>query len=196
MSAGGTVGGGTRSFGERLIGALKLDASVYEEVEHDTSAFGQAATVVALSSIAQGIGAYQQGGLSNSLFSLAMGFVGWFIATGLVWLIGVKIMNCTSDYAELLRTLGFASVPGVLGILGVLPLGALAGVLSLAILVLSVIAWVIAARQALDVSTGRAIVICVIAELVPAVLLVVLGALLVGLGVGVNPGSTPGAMGF
>ena len=41
---GGDSGPGdaARSFGARLVGAFKLDASVYEEVEHDTSAFGQA----------------------------------------------------------------------------------------------------------------------------------------------------------
>ena len=36
------------SFGARLIGAAKLDAATYEEVEHDKGATGQAAAVVIL----------------------------------------------------------------------------------------------------------------------------------------------------
>ena len=39
-----------RSFGERLLGAIKLDATVYEEVEHTPDAVGQAAGVVVLRS--------------------------------------------------------------------------------------------------------------------------------------------------
>ena len=40
------------SFAQRLIGAAKLDAHIYEEVEADTTAMGQAMGVVALSSVA------------------------------------------------------------------------------------------------------------------------------------------------
>ncbi len=37
-----------RSFTERMIGAATLDIATFEEVEHDESATGQAAAVVAL----------------------------------------------------------------------------------------------------------------------------------------------------
>ena len=45
-----------RSFGERLVGAIKLDATVYEEVEHTPDAMGQAAGVVALAVVARSLG--------------------------------------------------------------------------------------------------------------------------------------------
>ena len=45
------------SFSERVIGAAKLDVRIYEEVEADTGALGQAMSVVVLQSIAAGIGA-------------------------------------------------------------------------------------------------------------------------------------------
>lgn len=199
MSVGGTndTGSGTtRGFGERLVGAFKLDASVYEEVEHDASAFGQAAVVVALSSIAQGLGSFHDAGAGGGLASLIGSFLGWFFSAGLVWLIGVKIMRCTSDYGELIRTLGFASAPGMLGILGLLPLGPALPVLTFAIFVLSTIAAVIAVRQALDVGTGRAVVVCILANLVPIALALVFGLLLVGAGMVAQPAATPGAMGF
>lgn len=200
MSTGGISSAGmgaSRSFGERLFGALKLDATVYEEVEHDNSAFGQAALVVALASLAQGIGSYQQAGAVGSIANLVFNFVSWFISTGLVWLIGVKIMNHTSDYPELLRTLGFASAPGLLAVIGVVPVDSLNIVVGLAVLVLSLMAWVIAARQALDVSTGRAIVVCFIALLIPWAISLFLVALVVGAGLATQPpAALPGGMGF
>lgn len=195
-SLGSGDGGATRSFGERLFGALKLDATVYEEVEHDTSAMGQAAAVVLLASIAQGAGAFQEAGTSGALASVIGSFLGWAIGAGIVWVIGVKIMNCTSDYGELLRTLGFATAPGILAALGVLPLGDAAWILGLAIFVLSVIAAVIAVRQALDVSTGRAVVVCIIANLVPLALVLGIGLVLLGIGIGTGAPPAPGAMGF
>ncbi len=185
-----------RSFGERLVGALKLDASVYEEVEHDRSAFGQAALVVALAALAQAAGSYDAVGSGGALANLAGGFFGWFLGTGLVWLIGVAILNHTSDYGELLRTLGFAAAPGLLGVVGVLPLGPADALLGLAIFALSTIAAVIAIRQALDVGTGRAIVVCLLANLVPLALAFALGLVLVG-GEGIGqPPPFPGAIGF
>ena len=53
--------------------------------------------------------------------------------------------------------------PQLLFVLGGLPIGPVRDVLALAVVVLTVVAWVIAARQALDVSTGRSVAICVIA---------------------------------
>ena len=44
------------SFQDRIIRAAKLDVNLYEEVEADTGAMGQAMGVVVLSSIAAGIG--------------------------------------------------------------------------------------------------------------------------------------------
>ena len=51
-----------RSFLERILGALRLDADTYEEIEHDESALGQAVGVVALAAIAAAIGSAGSGG--------------------------------------------------------------------------------------------------------------------------------------
>lgn len=168
MSMGPDFSGGDvpqRSFSERLVGAIRLDATVYEEVEHTPEAMGQAATVVALAVVAQVFGTQDDTGLAGGalvLVGLLAGFMSWFVGTGIIWLVGVRLMNHTSDYAELLRTLGFASAPHVLYVFGALPLGMGAPLLTLAVSVLGLCAWVIAARQALDVTTGRAVVICLL----------------------------------
>ena len=51
----------------------------------------------------------------------------------------------------------------------------------LAVFALSLVAWVLAVRHALDVDTGRAVLVCVLA----AVAQIVLGGVLAALGLGV-----------
>ncbi len=167
-----------RSFGDRLLGAVRLDASVYEEVEHDPDAVGQAAGVVALAGFAQGLGALQaaDAGIGTLFAGLFASFSMWIMATAIIWAVGVKIFEHTSDFAEMLRTLGFAWAPQILLVAGLLPLGPLGGLLWIAVFCLVLAAFVIAARQALDVTTGRAVLLCALA-VVPAA---VLGTLFVG----------------
>lgn len=175
-----------RTFAERLLGAVKLDATVYEEVEHDPGAMGQAVAVVVLAAVAQGLGAAgHPGGLLAGILS---GIAGWLLGTAIVWLIGVRVMRHTSDYAELLRTLAFASAPSVLLAFGVLPIGPLRSLLAIAVWCLVLVAYVTAVRHALDVTTGRAVLVCVLAMLSQTVLLVMLLALIVG--------ASPGAAGL
>jgi len=169
--------GGARGFGERLLGALKLDASVFEEVEHDEGALRQAAAVVALGGGAHALGTAADLGLGGLVGGMIGGLLGWLVSTAFVWLVGVRLMHHTSDYVELLRTLGFASVPLFLLALGVVPLGPLAPVLLIAVFGLNLAAYVVAVRQALDVETPRALLVCVLAIAVN----VLVALLLVGL---------------
>jgi hypothetical protein len=176
-----------RPFPDRLLAALRLDATVFEEVERDQEAIAQAAAVIFLSSLAQGLGAIDAPSIPALLGGLAgivaAGFVGWIVTSGLIWVIGVKFMGCTSDYGELLRTLGFASAPKVLLLIGVVPLGVASYALGFAVTVLSTIAAVLAVRHALDVTTGRAIVVCVIAMVVSFGIALVVGTM-IGVGMG------------
>ena len=50
------------SFVERVVGAARLDARVYEEVEADTTAMGQAMAVVAAAALAAGVGSIAERG--------------------------------------------------------------------------------------------------------------------------------------
>lgn len=144
---------------KRMIGATILDVGTYEEVEADESATGQAAAVVGIAAVASAIGAVGAGtqGVIGSLISY---FVGWLVWSGVTWVIGDKLLNGTATYGELLRTIGFALSPGVLLILGFFPLlgGFIVAIVSFWILV----AVVIAIRQALDFSTGKAIATAVL----------------------------------
>lgn len=173
-----------RPFPDRLLAALRLDKTVFEEVEHDPGAVGQAAGVVFLGSLAQGLGGIQAQSIPALLGALVglviVGFLGWLVSTGVIWLIGVKLMGCTSDYAELLRTMGFASAPKILFLIGVLPIGRLGYGLGVLVMLLTLSAAVLAIRHALDVSTGRAVLVCVLA-VITSVLLAAVFATLAGL---------------
>jgi hypothetical protein len=157
-----------RSFWDRVYGALTLDATVFREVEHDEDALAQAAVVVLLASVARGLG------LGNLSYSIIAGFIAWFVAAAVVWIVGVKILEHTSDYKELLRTLGFAAAPRIALILGILPIGPLRGLLWLFVLFLIVVTFVLAVRQALNIPTDRAVFVCIVAavlNVVPSLLL-------------------------
>ncbi len=154
---------GRRSFGQRVLGALALDASVYAEVEHDPPAIWQAFVIVTLAGIGRGLAARAADEGIGISASLIVAFASWAIVTFLIWLVGVVFDHDTSTFFELLRTVGFAASPLLLLAAGVTPFFSTPpAVLTLKVVThaAAAIALVIAAREALDVSTGRAIVIC------------------------------------
>lgn len=144
-----------RSFGARLIGAARLDADVYEEVEADTRATPQAALVVMLSAAAVAVG-----GLKTGLLPVVSGvfaeLLGWLVWSGITYLIGAKALGGVATWGELRRTIGFAQAPGLLSVLRAVP--TLEQPVVHIVRLWKLIAVIVAIRQALDVGTGRAIV--------------------------------------
>ena len=170
------------SFAERVIGAAKLDVHTYEEVEADRTALRQAMGVVVLSSMATGIGMIGREGAPGLLIGAISALVGWFIWAGLTYFVGTRILpmpQTHADWGQLLRTIGFASSPGILRILGVVPV--LGGLVFLVTGIWMLVAMVIAVRQALDyTSTGRAIGVCLIGWVFNVVIFVILNLFLRG----------------
>ncbi|MFP4417633.1 MAG: YIP1 family protein [Chitinivibrionales bacterium] len=159
-------------FGSRIGKAIILDKDIYEEVEADRSALGQATGVVVLSSIAAGIGTYQEAGAAGLLLGLVSALVGWYIWAYLTYFIGAKLLpeaQTEADHGQLLRTLGFASAPGLFRVFGIVPF--LGGVVILVASIWMLMATVIAVRQALDyTSTFRAFGVCFIGWLIQIIL--------------------------
>ena len=165
----------------RMIRAAKLDIHLYEEVEADRGALGQAMGVVVLSSVAGGIGGGALRGLSGVLVGTIGALIGWFIWAGLTYLIGTKVLpepQTRADLGELLRTIGFSSSPGIIRLLGLIP-----GLRAAVFLISSIwmlVAMVIAVRQALDYrSTLRAVGVCMIGWVIQ-VLVLLLSLLILG----------------
>jgi hypothetical protein len=151
------------SFVDRVVGAARLDAKVYEEVEADTSAMGQAMAVVAAASLAAGVGSVTSG-TGGVVAAVVGGLVGWFLWAVVTWLIGTKLLpeaGTSADIGQMLRTIGFSAAPGLLNVLGIIPV--LGMLVRLVAALWQLAAMVVAVRQALDYrSTGRAVAVCVI----------------------------------
>ena len=149
---------------QRLVGAAALDAAVYEEVEADGRATMQAAATVLLSSVAAGVGAVGFGGnaVANVMFVTSVAFIAWAAWALVVFEIGVRLMPqpaTRSSVGELLRTIGFATTPGLLRVFGVMPAVTVPVFVVTAVWMLA--AMVVAVRQALDYdSTRRALAVC------------------------------------
>ena len=163
-------------FKNRIIRAAKLDVSLYEEVETDKRALGQAMGVVVLSSIAAGLGSIGRLGLGGILIGTVTALIGWYVWAYLTYFIGTKLLpepQTKADHGELLRTIGFSSSPGLIRVLGIIP--GLAGVVFLVASIWMLIAMVIAVRQALDYrSTLRAAGVCMIGWIIQALFFVLL----------------------
>ena len=170
------------NFKERIIRAAKLDINLYEEVEADKGALGQAMGVVVLSSIAAGIGTISQGGVFGILMGTISALIGWYVWAYITYFIGTKFLpepQTRADHGELLRTIGFSSSPGLIRVLGIIP--GLARVVFIVAAIWMLVAMVIAVRQALDyTSTLRAVGVCVIGWIVQILFLVLFYSILYG----------------
>ena len=167
------------TFPQRAIGAARLEVPVFEEIEADRAATGQALIVVVASSLAAGIGLtsslYNAPVLHRVMLALLL-WVFWAIST---YIVGVYLMpepQTSTSVGELLRTIGFAASPGILRILGMVP--GIGGLIYIVSTVWMLVAMVIAIRQALDYkSTARAVVVCVITGMIGVIMAALFGAL-------------------
>ena len=141
----------TSSLTDRMIGASLLNVHTFEEVEHDQAATLQAAGVVAMVAVAQGIGA-SGAGLIGALTGSVAAIIGWLVWAGITYVVGDKLFGGEATWGEVLRTLGFAQAPGVLFVFGVLPL---TGLLLWVIPLWMAVAGFIGLRQALDIGNAK-----------------------------------------
>jgi len=147
-----------------MIGASKLDPTVYEEVEADSSATRQAMSVVILVALATGIGMFRTGGLIGLVVGIPVSICLWAFWAWITYLIGTTIFKTSeteANWGQLARTLGFAQSPGMLKVLGFIP-----GIGLFFFFIASVwqlVAMVIAVQQALEfTSPWRAVGVVVV----------------------------------
>jgi len=174
---------------DRMIRAAKLDSSLYEEVEKDTAATNQALLVVVIASICAGIGSAISGhmavGPTGFIYGLITGvitaLIGWLIWSFITYFVGTRLFKgpqTKATYGELLRCIGFSDSPGVLAILVFLPV--IGGVIGFIAWIWALVAMVIAVRQALDFSTGRAIATCIVGFIIMMIIVALVAGLTAG----------------
>jgi hypothetical protein len=168
------------SLTQRMLGAAKLDAATYEEVEADTTATPQAMLVVVLASVASGLGVLRAVGVGGLLMGALASLIGWYVWAFITYFVGTRFLpgpKTQADMGQLLRTIGFSAAPGLIMVLGVIP--GLYRPLFVVATLWMLVTMVVAVRQALDYeSTGRAVAVCVIGLICRLLVLVLLSKLL------------------
>lgn len=138
----------------RIMGVFRLSTPVFEEIEHDRSATGQAALVVAGVALLLGLGSgfttiAGAGSFVETFISTFLwAFIGWVLWSGVSYFVGTALFGGVADMGEMLRVIGFASAPLALGIIPCI--GGLVGALW------AVAAGFVAVRQGLDLDNLRA----------------------------------------
>jgi len=172
----------TMTFGDRVVGAMKLDPKAFEDVERDTTAMGQAAGVIVLAAVAAGIGNIYYGGLTGIVTGALMSLIGFLVWSAIVWVVGTKVMPepaTKADFPETFRVLGFAASPGLASVITIIPL--LGWLLMFVIWIWQIAAMVVAVRQVLDYSTtGKAIVVVIIGFIAYLIVTVLVLAPIIG----------------
>ena len=170
------------TFGERLVGAMKLDVNTFEDIERDPTAMGQAVGVIALAAVSTGIGNVWYGGMTGILFGVITSLIGYAVWAVIVWLVGTKVMPdpaTKADFPEAFRVIAFAAAPGVLGAVTIIPI--LGWLLLFLIWVWSIAAMVVAVKAALDYTdTFKAVIVVIIGFVVNLVITALLSAMFLG----------------
>jgi len=157
---------------KRMIGAARLDAQTYEQVEADRSSLAGAILTAVVASVAAAIGTGARDLLSVASATMVL-LMTWIIWVTLTYVIGPRLLPepaTHSDIGEVLRTTGFSASPGILRVLAVIP--GISLPVFLGITVWMLFAFVTAIRQALDyTSVLRALAVCVLGWTIYSVLL-------------------------
>ncbi len=177
----------TDSLIQNMIRAAKLDVNFFNAVEHDESKNQEALMVVIIAAIASalgnGIGGIFAngliGGLMGAVFGLLMVIIGYYLWSYLAYFIGVKLFHGEADVGEVLRTFGYSYSPQVLSILAFIP--CVGWVITLAAGLWSMVAGIIALREAMDFDTGKAVLTAIIAWVImTAIFMIVAGVFGIG----------------
>jgi hypothetical protein len=172
---------------DRIVRAIRLDPTLYREVADGEQYTDEAVVVVIgvtlLSAIGTLIGAAMNDGRPLLNFIVQVGnmlIFGWLLWAVVAYFVGTALGG-KSSITEMARTLAYANAPRLLGLLGFIPCaGAL---ISLAGLVLTIAAGVVAIRESMEFDTTNAVVTAVLGFGVYIVASLILAFFLGGLGV-------------
>jgi hypothetical protein len=172
----------------RIIGAFTFRKGVYAEVEKDTSFTTTAWILVAAVALLNQLGraASTSNWLIGAIVGTILAMLGFALGVWIVNWVGRILFQADVSFDELVRTLGLAYVWQVVGVLGIVAAfsDALSCVLApVQILgaILMIAAWLIAAKEALDLEWVQTIVVVVLGWLVQFVIKVFVTGLLLGL---------------
>jgi len=173
---------------ERIIGAFTFRKGVYADVENDASFTSMAWIIVAVVSLLNSLGsfAFGEGWLLSTLIGTVMSVIFFGAACFVVAWVGKAFFKADVTFEEMVRTLGLAYVWRIIGVLGILG-GVISCILAPALIVaaiLGLVAWFVAAKEALDLEWGQTIVTVIIGWILVFIGTVITGVFLGLLGIG------------
>jgi uncharacterized membrane protein YdjX (TVP38/TMEM64 family) len=178
---------------ERIIGAFTFRKGVYAEVEKDTTFTTTAWILVAVAAFLNQLGSQATSNLGNWLLGTVVGtvfaLIGFAVGALVINWVGRTLFNADVTFEELVRTLGLAYVWQMIGVIGILAafseaLSCLLAPVMIIAVILMVIAWFVAVKEALDLEWVQTIVTVILGWIALVVVMAVAGAVLGLLGLG------------
>lgn len=171
---------------QRIVGAFTFRKGVYAGVEKDAEFTTTAWIIVAVvaflnqlgSQATSNLGAWLLGAIVGTIFAV----LGFAVGALVINWVGRAVFKADITFHELVRALGLAYVWQVIGVLGILAsiAGCLLAPVMIAATVLMVVAWFIAAREALDLDWVKTI-LTVILGVLAMIAVMALGLLVLSL---------------
>jgi hypothetical protein len=173
---------------QRIIGAFTFRKGVYKDVENDASFTGTAWLIVIVVALLSALGAsgFREAWLLATLIGTVTAVIGFAIAAFVVAWAGKTFFQADVNFDEMVRTLGLAYVWRVIGVLGILGgfLSCLLAPVQFVAFIAGLVAWFVAAKEALDLEWGQTIVTVIIGWLIIVVIGIITGLILAALGIG------------
>jgi len=180
---------------DRIIGALTFRSEVYADVEKDTSFTTTAWILVAVVGFLNQLGAYAQPNVVKWFFGALLGtagiLIGFAVAAWVISWVGRAVFKADVTFEEMVRTLGLAYIWNVVGVIAVLAgfSATLSCILTPVLLIaalLGLIAWFVAAKEALDLEWVQTIITVILGWIALMVIGFLVGLVLGALGLGAS----------
>jgi len=174
----------------RIMGVFTFRKGVYAEVEQDSSFTTTAWIIVVVVAFLNQLGSFASGNLVNWLVGAVVGtifaVIGFAVGALVINWVGRTVFKAEVSFDELVRNLGLAYVWRVVGVLGILSaisttLSCVLAPIMILTTILTIVAWFMAAKEALDLEWVQTIVTVVLGFLAQFVITVVITALVLGL---------------
>ena len=171
---------------DRIIRAIRLDATLYREVADDEQYTNESFMIVLVVALFGAIGtaisaAMGDGqpvvGFISSLFSTIL--LGWLLWAVIAYYVGTALEG-KSSIMEMARTLGYANAPRMLAVFAFIP--CVGWFIAIAGWLLSLAAGVIAIRESMEFDTTKAVVTAILGLVVFIVASIFISMIVGGLG--------------
>lgn len=175
---------------EKIIKVFTFRKEVYGEVEKDTSFTPTAWMLVAITALLSQLGANAisskvVGGrwIGGTIGGTVFAVIGFALGAFVISWAGKTFFNADTSFEEMVRVLGLAYVWNVIGVLGILALAGnaftcISGPITLVAGIAGLVAWFIAAKEALDLEWPQTIGTVIIGWVASLIISIIAGAIL------------------